>query len=678
MAFLGLFFFPGQIFAGPAGSIEYDSAERRVIITGTPEDDTVEIAPADGSWIRVSMTSSGATVSRLFDATFVSKIVCGGDLGNDTVVNRTAIPLDAVGGDGDDVLVAGDGDSFLIGGAGNDRLAAGNGNDILLGESGNDTLSGGGGNDLIDGGIDRDILNGGEGNDVLQGDSGDDIVIGDAGDDILIGGDDNDALLAGEGADALRGGNGNDELDGGTGEDVLDGDDGDDVLKGGDGRDLLRGGAGDDTLSGDKDDDILQGETGDDILAGQEGDDRLHGEDGNDSLDGGQDADYLYGGPGRETLYGGEGYDVIFGGDGDDYLIGGLGRDELFGEGDNDILKGESVDFVLDGGSGDNTVTATERQSPVALGVVFNPANDPDCNDEDILRAFSTALPAVDQISIFYSFRQQEYLPSRLQLLSQVAGTGLKSLVQMQVQFLGEPNPPVGMQRSFGDEDVRALFLDNVRQFAELKPDFMNLSPEVNFLYYFNMPEFALYASLYQEAYQLIKQISPETRVGVSYHYLIFRGFEQVEAVTMLSPHDFLAFTTYPIWMLDKGYIDSPADIQPEYYTWIRNKYPDENIMFSEIGWPSSGKSTPEMQAEFVRRIPALMADTHPMSVNWTLLNDVQFFHTGLLSDGIRIFLEEHDVDPILLFDRLNHMGLHSLEGIPRNSWFEFLKLEFQ
>ena len=71
----------------------------------------------------------------------------------------------------------------LIGGAGNDVLTGGSGNDTLDGGLGNDTLRGNGGNDT---------LLGGEGNDKLFGDAGDDTLNGGLGDDQLYGGDDND------------------------------------------------------------------------------------------------------------------------------------------------------------------------------------------------------------------------------------------------------------------------------------------------------------------------------------------------------------------------------------------------------------------------------------------------------------------------------------------------------
>lgn len=665
---------PFQAFAGTAGTIEYIPADLKVVITGTPWDDAVEIVNDGGNLIRVNFRTPSASVTRSFEAVLVSKIVFGGDQGNDSLLNSTGVALDAAGGDGDDFLVGGEGGCFLIGGGGNDTLVGGAGNDTILAESGDDVVDGGDGVDFIDGGEGQDKLNGGKGDDIIRGGDGNDILVGAEGNDIIVGENGDDLLTGNEGADGLNGGPGLDKLDGGDGNDFLDGDAGNDTLKGGGGQDLLKGGEGDDVLSGDLGDDILRGGPGHDILAGQDGNDQLYGEDGDDSLDGGRDDDHLFGGPGEDTLYGGKGYDLLYGGEGNDYLIGGLGPDELYGENDDDTLRGDSDDYAVDGGLGNNSVRSF-RDSQIAVGLVFNPPNDPDSSDEDILRVFSEALPVVDQISIFYSFREQKNLESRLGLLSQVAGSGRKSLVQIQVQFLGDPNPPQGMTRSFADPEVRALFLDNVRQFAELEPDYLNLSPEVNFLYFFDKPEFEQYATLYQEAFELIKSISPKTQVGVSYHYLLFQGFRQFEAVDILGPHDFLAFTSYPHWMLDQKIITSPADISPQYYTWIREQYPDETIMFSEMAWPSSGATSPKMQAEFARRIPELIAGAQPQSVNWTLSNDVQYFQQTMLNDQIRQFLEEHNVDPVVLFDRLNHMGLHTIEGVPKKAWFEFLKL---
>lgn len=100
--------------------------------------------------------------------------------------------------------------------------------------------------------------------------------------DTLTGSSRDDELYGLGGADTLSGGNGVDLLDGGAGDDVLDGGNGNDALYGAAGLDTLAGGNGDDTLFGGDGNDVLDGGTGNDRLNGGAGSDRLTGGAGND------------------------------------------------------------------------------------------------------------------------------------------------------------------------------------------------------------------------------------------------------------------------------------------------------------------------------------------------------------------------------------------------------------
>ena len=104
-------------------------------------------------------------------------LVCGPDvqrlvvdLGDrdDTLENRSDLPVMALGGTGSDVLHGGGGADDLHGGQGNDGINFDDGGaDLLYGGAGNDTLSGGG--NLVASTAGRDRLEGGEGDDTLQG-----------------------------------------------------------------------------------------------------------------------------------------------------------------------------------------------------------------------------------------------------------------------------------------------------------------------------------------------------------------------------------------------------------------------------------------------------------------------------------------------------------------------------
>ncbi len=119
----------------------------------------------------------------------------------------------ALGGDGEDLLVAGAGGSNLYGEGGDDRLVGSPDLDGLLGGSGDDRLRGNGGNDLLSGDDGNDRLRGGDGDDVVVGDFGDFGFSGEDGDDVVQGGPGNDFVRGDGGRDRLLAGPGDDDVE---------------------------------------------------------------------------------------------------------------------------------------------------------------------------------------------------------------------------------------------------------------------------------------------------------------------------------------------------------------------------------------------------------------------------------------------------------------------------------
>ncbi|MCC7126117.1 MAG: calcium-binding protein [Acidobacteria bacterium] len=658
--------------AAQAGQIGYDAAQRTVAVAGTTNTDTVTVVDEAPGSIRVAISVNGNIESAVFTAEQVQAVIIDCGAGDDLVIATAAARVIAFGRDGNDTLSGGTGNDVLQGGGGNDRLLGNAGDDILVDDAGDDILLGGPGNDQLAGGLGNDSLGGEGGNDQLVGDDGDDRLAGDAGNDRLFGNAGADFIKGGAGLDTLDGGADDDTLEGGDDTDILYGGDGHDDLSGEAGNDFVQGQDGNDNLNGGTGNDVLYGGPGRDVLAGFDNDDVLYGEADNDSLDGGFGNDQLYGAAGDDDLIGGDGNDYLDGGEDHDFLLGGGGNDQLIGANGDDRLDGDIADPVLSGGAGNNEISTT--RSATRFGIVANPANDPFSTEEDFFRALEKARAVASQVSLFYSFRAQNRLPIMLSLIPVIHQLDMTSIVQIGVQFLGEPSTPHDLPQTFGDPGVRTLFLDNLRQIAELHPNTIVLSPEVNIIYWVNRTEFGLFASLYREAYQLIKQVSPVTDVGVSLHYTLFRGCEQFDVLDVLGPRDFIGFTTYPIWMLDAGIINSVAEYPPEWWSWMRWAYPNEKIIIAELGFPNSRDSTPELQGEFMARLPELLAGVRPESINWTLLSNVTFFDHNLLTDTTQDFLLDIGVDPNILMGRLNNIGLHSHPGTPKPSWFVALK----
>ena len=661
--------------AAAAGQLGYIAAQRAVVVSGTAGNDIVTVVDEVPASVRVSINVAGVIESAVFTTDQAASVIVDAGAGDDQVIVTANLPVIAFGRDGADTLSGVPGKDFLQGGTGNDQILGNGGDDILAGDAGDDTVLGGAGNDQISGGAGDDSLGGEDGNDQIAGDDGADKLSGDAGDDRLFGHLGEDFIKGGAGADILDGGADHDTLEGGDDADTLYGGAGDDEMSGEDGNDFMQGQDDNDSMNGGPGNDVMSGGPGNDIVAGFDGDDIVRGDIGNDGLDGGFGTDQLFGDAGDDDLVGGDGNDYMDGGEGNDFLLSGAGNDQMLGGNGDDRLDGDIGDPVLSGGAGTNRVSTT--RSTTRFGIVANPANDPFSSEEDFYRALEKARTVASQVSLFYSFRSQNRLPIMLSLLPVIEQLGMTSIVQIGAQFLGDPSTPHDMVQSFADPDVRALFLDNVRQIAEHHPKTIVLSPEVNIIYWKNRPEFGNFASLYREAYALIKQVSPATDVGVSLHYVLFRGCEQFDILDALGPRDFIGFTDYPVWMLDQELLGGVADYPPEWWTWMRWAYPHEKIIIAEMGFPNSRQSTPALQAAFFKRIPELLAGVRPESINWTLLSNVTFFSRELLTEETQNFLLDIGVDANLVMGRLNNIGLHSHPGTPKPSWFVALKNEY-
>lgn len=239
-------------------------------VNGTSGHDTILVSQ---SGTAVTVTVNG------FSLNFpdVQSIEINGGIGNDTIRNRTSLPMTARGDSGADRLFGGDGMDWLDGGTGNDFIAGAKGDDRIYGGFGNDEIYGG------------------HGNDRLYGQDGHDSIFGERGADDLWGGSGDDFMHGGVGNDRLDGGFGNDQLRGDSGDDYVQGSYGNDIVEGGDGDDNVRGGSGNDLLYGNRGNDLLSGGSGEDRMFGGRGRDQLYGDSGRDYMDGGHGDDTMDG-----------------------------------------------------------------------------------------------------------------------------------------------------------------------------------------------------------------------------------------------------------------------------------------------------------------------------------------------------------------------------------------------
>lgn len=205
-----------------------------------------------------------------------------------------------------------------------------------------------------------------------------------------------------------------------------------------------------------------------------------------------------------------------------------------------------------------------------------------------------------------------------------------------------------GSNISFGNPVIREAFKQAVREIAGLRPPYLCLATEINFLAV-RLAEFLHFVTLYKEAYRVAKAVSPETKVFVSFQWEFARILdarepgkiaEHTKVFDVFRPElDAVGLTTYP-----SAFHSGPADLAPDYYSYVfthlRRK---DTILFTEVGWPSAGSGTETEQAAFLRGLPGRMREVRPALIAWSLLHDVDIPQfdanlgtTGLITPGGR------------------------------------------
>ncbi len=291
------------------------------------------------------------------------------DLGAGTSTGRGTDTVNgienAIGGAGDDSIVAGSATTSLVGNDGADTLnGALVGLSTLAGDDGADRLVSGGFTDSLAGGIGADTLLAGGSTDTLSGDGDGDSLVGEAGTDSMAGGDGIDTLEGGDtGNDTVNGGNDDDyasysfaagavNINLATGSATGAGTDTLSFIEGAIGSDNA------DTITGDNNANTLYGNAGSDSFSGSGGADQIFGEDDNDTINGGAGANTLSGGGDQDSILSTTptAVESLAGDNGNDTLIAAFGGSTLTGDAGTDSVIGAASgtgDSLLGGTQGD-------------------------------------------------------------------------------------------------------------------------------------------------------------------------------------------------------------------------------------------------------------------------------------------------------------------------------------
>lgn len=166
------------------------------------------------------------------------------------------------------------------------------------------------------------------------------------------------------------------------------------------------------------------------------------------------------------------------------------------------------------------------------------------------------------------------------------------------------------------------------------KPPYLGLGNEVSYLYEQKPDDYKKFVVLFNETYDAVKKVSPNTKFFVTFQLEHMKGLRgglfggknnangtDWKMLDDFSKADFFAFTTYPSIIYD-----TPQDIPTNYYSEIKN-HTNKDIAFSEVGWPSNlsvagHSSTPEEQKTFVEQFASAIKDVKPLFNTWSFLYD--------------------------------------------------------
>jgi hypothetical protein len=143
----------------------------------------------------------------------------------------------------------------------------------------------------------------------------------------------------------------------------------------------------------------------------------------------------------------------------------------------------------------------------------------------------------------------------------------------------------------FTDPDIRTAVISYAQYVAlNYEPNYLALGVEMNMYYQHDSDDFDAFVSLYFDAYDAVKELSPDT--------LVFPTFQMEELQSLLPASeghppqwhllrrfepklDLVAISTYPSFAFD-----TPGDIPDDYYRQLET-YTDRPIAIAEMGYSS-------------------------------------------------------------------------------------------
>ena len=270
------------------------------------------------------------------------------------------------------------------------------------------------------------------------------------------------------------------------------------------------------------------------------------------------------------------------------------------------------------------------------MGVLPTPANNQSFDDAYAQAAnYSEFVPVWGRPTPFYNLAAELNGSWGQTFVKQlIRGNGMIPIINL--SFIGSGLtlvcPPTMENATLSDSAWRSAYKKAAIDVIKVaKPRFLSVGNEVNRWYEKYGKDgpngFINFVNLYEEIYDTIKKLSPETKVFCVFAREIVSENKEanLEVLNLFKPDkmDLLIFTSYP-YATGKT---SPSMIPDDYYLKSANYMQDKPFGFSEIAWPSLDAFGGEQaQADFI--IQATTRLTRDRGINlflfgWPWLHDL-------------------------------------------------------
>jgi hypothetical protein len=286
------------------------------------------------------------------------------------------------------------------------------------------------------------------------------------------------------------------------------------------------------------------------------------------------------------------------------------------------------------------------------LGIAVTPRAFPNHTADDIQNAFTLAKKLGQSNVSIYQWGALDMNSVKF-MHEKTRAMGMTSIIGLSPTTLDQGRKELDIPKdvrdraksaiSFKNPVIRKAYKRAAVEIAKLKPDYLCLATEINFLALQRLDEYLHFASLYKEAYDKVKAVSPKTKVFVSFQFEWVRILDAKEpnkikehskVIDIFRPKlDVVGLTTYP-----SEYHASPLEMPADYYSWIYHHIPrSDRVLLMEVGWPTKSSGTELEQVQYIARLRDLLQSVNVEVLAWALLHDVSLveFDANLNTVGL-------------------------------------------